>query len=126
MSYAGSAYGFNAGNAYGFYQPKSEVSEDADRQRSLLVYRQSPEYEREMYERGLQQSEQQRRQYDSETARQSQDRKYGVLSGLISKMGNGPSNGGYDGFGGGGLQILSSKKIGGRPQSGFGKRPMGG
>lgn len=126
MSYAGSAYGGNAGSFYAPYQSQSEVSDDVARQRAQAIYRQSPEYDREMYERGIQQSEQQRRQYDSETARQSQDRKYGVLSGLISKIGNGPSYGGYDGFGGGGMQILSSKRIGGPQQSGFGKRPMGG
>lgn len=125
MSYAGSAGWGNAGNAYEPYQrPMGQAEADLNALRAKSAYYNSVEGDREMYERGLQQSEQQRRQYDSETARQSQDRKYGVLGGLISKMGNGPSYGGYDGFGGGGLRILSSKKIGGRPQSG--QRPMGG
>ena len=45
---------------------------------------------REMYERGLQGQEQQRRQYDSETARQMGAKKYDVLSGLLGgKMGGG-------------------------------------
>jgi hypothetical protein len=47
---------------------------------------------REMYERGMQTQEQQRRQYDSETARQMSDKKYDVLSGLLNgKMGGSPN-----------------------------------
>lgn len=51
------------------------------------AYMGSPEYEREQFERGLQSQEQQRRAYDSETARQGQQQKYGVLGGLIGRMG---------------------------------------
>lgn len=42
---------------------------------------------REAHERSLQMAEQQRRQYDSETARESQKQKYGVLGGLLGGMG---------------------------------------
>lgn len=108
-------------------QPYGQTQALADADMAMFNYKnRSIEGDREMYERSLQQAEQQRRQYDSETARQSQDRKYGVLSGLISKIGGGPSYGGYDGFGGGGLRVLSSKRIGGPQPSAFGKRPMGG
>lgn len=44
---------------------------------------------REMYERGLQQQEQQRRAYDSETARRMGEQKNSVLSGLIGQIGQG-------------------------------------
>ena len=47
------------------------------------AYLASPERDREMFERGLQSQEQQRRAYDSETARQSQQQKYGILGGLL-------------------------------------------
>lgn len=59
-------------------------------------YAANPESQREAHERLLQQQEQQRRQYDSETQRMGQDKKYGVLSGLIGKMGGrGYGMGGY-------------------------------
>jgi hypothetical protein len=47
---------------------------------------------REAHERGLQMQEQQRRLFDSETARQLGEKKYGVLSGLLGgAMGSTPS-----------------------------------
>jgi hypothetical protein len=61
--------------------PPSEIDEQLARQRQMVAYRQTPEYEREMHERGLQLKEQQRRQYDSETQRQ----RYGVLQGLTNR-----------------------------------------
>jgi hypothetical protein len=92
--YAGSAYGFNSGGssrqeAYN-YNP---VTEQLARNQQMQAYQQSPDYQREMYERGLQQQEQQRRMYDSQTARQSQERKYGVLDGLMKKIGQGDGAG---------------------------------
>lgn len=81
----------------------SYVNQNVNRYYANLAYKQSPDYEREMFERGLQQQEQSRRQFDSETARQGQERKYGVLSGLLGKSGgmSGGGMGGYGGFGGG-------------------------
>lgn len=94
MSYAGSAYGFNMG---GYNPQPATMGNDVDmrvaRARQLNAYRESPDYEREMHERGLQAQEQQRRQYDSETQRQSQERKYSLLSGL-----RGQAFGGLGGF----------------------------
>jgi hypothetical protein len=90
MAYAGSFSGFNHSVSapqagYGY----NEVSEQLARNKQMQAYKQSPDYEREMYERGLQQQESQRRMYDSQTARQSQERKYGVLDGLMKKIGQG-------------------------------------
>lgn len=48
---------------------------------------------RERHEQGLQSSEQNRRQYDSETARMMGMKKVGVLGGLLS--GRMPTNGNY-------------------------------
>lgn len=58
----------------------------AQRQRQMMT----PEHEREQFERGLLSQEQQRRQYDSETARESakmQGQKYGILGGLLKNIG---------------------------------------
>lgn len=58
----------------------------AQRHRSMMT----PEYEREQFERGLLSQEQQRRQYDSETARESakmQGQKYNILGGLLKNIG---------------------------------------
>jgi hypothetical protein len=41
------------------------------------------EYDQQEHEKNLQAQEQQRRQYDSETARMGQDKKYGLLGGLL-------------------------------------------
>lgn len=41
------------------------------------------QWDQQEHEKGLQQQEQQRRQYDSETARMGQQQKYGVLSHLL-------------------------------------------
>lgn len=62
---------------------------NAQRQR----YAFSPDIEREQHERSMQQQEQNRRQYDSDTARMGQEKKYGVLQGLVKNMG-----GGYGGY----------------------------
>jgi hypothetical protein len=40
-------------------------------------------YDQQEHEKGLQAQEQARRQYDSETARMGQEKKYGVLSSLL-------------------------------------------
>jgi hypothetical protein len=40
-------------------------------------------YDQQEHEKGLQQQEQQRRSYDSETARMGQEQKYGVLGQLL-------------------------------------------
>lgn len=51
----------------------------------------NPDHQREQFERGLMQGEQQRRQYDSETARQAaqmQGQKYSVLGGLMGRLGS--------------------------------------
>lgn len=111
MSYAGSAFGGNYGNArpQPFYGGDNPVNAQLARTQQMQAYRQSPEHEREMYERGLQQQEMKRREYDSQTARDAQKQKYGVLSGLVQKIG-GDASGGY----GGGMTTLFSKKIGGK------------
>lgn len=81
MSYAGF---FQTGSSYQPYQqPYSSVQADIDRQDAMRAYRGSVDGEREMYERGMAQEEQRRRQYDSETQRMGQDKKYGVLSSLL-------------------------------------------
>lgn len=41
------------------------------------------DYDQQEHEKGLQAQEQQRRQYDSETARMGQEKKYGLLGGLL-------------------------------------------
>lgn len=111
MAYAGSAYGYNAGASYA--QPATTgynpVNEQLARTQQMQAYRQSPEYEREMYERGLQQQEMKRRENADKMAGEAQQQKYGVLSGLVQKMG-GDNFGGY----GGGMTTLFSKKIGGK------------
>lgn len=101
---------------YDIMDSGQQAQADAQRAAQMRAYQQSVEGQREMYERSLQQQEQQRRMYDSETARKSQDQKYGVLGGLLSKMGGGPSYGGYGGMGG--MHVFSSKRIGGKPQAG--------
>ena len=45
------------------------------------------QFDQQEHEKGLQMAEQQRRQYDSETARQMGQQKMGVLSGLLGGMG---------------------------------------
>lgn len=111
MSYAGSAFGGNYGNArpQPFYGGDNPVNEQLARTQQMQAYRQSPEYEREMYERGLQQQEMKRRENADKMAGEAQKQKYGVLSGLVQKMG-GDNFGGY----GGGMTTLFSKKIGGK------------
>lgn len=86
MAYGSFAPG-GAGGAYSAPAPDPNAYGWAMRDQRR-AYMSSPEYEREQFERGLQSQEQQRRQYDSETARHSQQQKYGVLGGLIGKMGS--------------------------------------
>ena len=83
--------------AGGFGGPDDDVTRALARRRKMEDYAATPDYAREMHERGLQMQEQQRRQYDSETARIGQDKKYSVLSGLMSRMGGGMGSpgGGY-------------------------------
>jgi hypothetical protein len=45
------------------------------------------QFDQQEHEKGLQAAEQQRRAYDSETARQMGQQKMGVLSGLVSGLG---------------------------------------
>lgn len=90
MAYTGLAYGGNAGvSPPGETRTRQPYEDHWANIRARSDYYESPEGQREMYERSLQQQEQQRRMYDSQTARQSQERKYGVLDGLIKKMGQG-------------------------------------
>lgn len=90
MAYTGLAYGGNAGVSppSAAYNP-DHLEDHWAKIRARSDYYESPEGQREMYERSLQQQEQQRRMYDSQTARQAQERKYGVLAGLVSGMGSG-------------------------------------
>ena len=78
------------GYGQGAYAPQaSTFGNDVDLQlaqkRQMQSYRQSPDYEREMHERSLQMQEQQRRKFDSDTARQAQERRYSVLDGLTRR-----------------------------------------
>jgi hypothetical protein len=99
MAYTGLAYGGNAGvSPPGETRTRQPYEDHWANIRARSDYYESPEGQREMYERSLQQQEQQRRMYDSQTARQSQERKYGVLSGLVSGMGGG-FGGGMQPFG---------------------------
>jgi hypothetical protein len=121
VSYAGMQYGANqfyGGPQYTYGSAQAE----ADRQAQLRAYGQSVEGQREAYERSLQQGEQQRRMYDSETARQSQERKYGVLDGLVKQWGGGDMTGGmYDG-----LPSLRRIPMGStQKKQGFGGKPSG-
>lgn len=50
---------------------------------NAMLYGMTPDGMQQNHERTLQQQEQQRRMYDSETARQSQQQKFGVLGGLL-------------------------------------------
>lgn len=87
----------------------------AQRQRHMMT----PEYEREQFERGLLTQEQQRRQYDSETARETakmQGQKYGILGGLLKNIGRPVL--GATAFGGYSPTGLRSRVSGGT--SGFG------
>lgn len=65
-----------------------------------LNHKSSADYEREMHERGLQKAEQARRQYDSETQRQGQQQKFGVLGGLLRGANSGPYGQGMQSLGG--------------------------
>lgn len=103
MSYAGLAGGGNAGN-YNWYGPAagppSMGDVNASRYHANMAYRQSPDYEREMHERGLQNAEQQRRQYDSETQRLDRQQKSGLLGGLLRGSNAGPYGQGMQSMGG--------------------------
>lgn len=82
MSYAGF---FQTGSSYQPSQrPYSSVQADIDRQDAMRAYRGSVDGDREAYERRMAETEQQRRQFDSETQREGQQMKYGVLSSLLS------------------------------------------
>lgn len=50
---------------------------------NTLLYGMTPEGTQQSHERALQQQEQQRRAYDSETQRMGQQQKYGLLGGLL-------------------------------------------
>lgn len=99
--------------------PKDAATLQQERLSALQAYRESVEGEREMYERGLQQDEQKRRQYDSETQRS----KYGLLSNLLK----GAFGGGGYGSGPSGSVTKSvrfvSRPFATRPPIG---RPLGG
>lgn len=81
------AYGNAYGGGYGDMNLRAPAVDSKDLDNVAIEQRRgymfSPEYEREQFERGLQQQEQQRRMYDSETQRQ----KFGVLRGLLGGMG---------------------------------------
>lgn len=102
MAYAGMAYGYGSGS----YAPQratmgNSVDQQMARNNQMQAHRQSADYEREMYERGLQMQEQRRRMYDSETARQAQDKRFSVLDGLTKRAFGGSSG---PGGAGGGMQ----------------------
>lgn len=79
----------NPYSKYG-YSPTGDVrammhsGNDAMRQQGEnLAFSYGREYDQQEHEKQLQAQEQQRRQYDSETARMGQDKKYGLLGGLL-------------------------------------------
>lgn len=56
----------------------------SDRERGQnMAYMHGRQFDQEEHEKNLQRQEQQRRMYDSETARQSQQQKFGLLGGLL-------------------------------------------
>jgi len=63
---------------------KNQWMANAQAQAGAAGYMQSAQ--RENFERGLLQQEQQRRAYDSMTQRQGQNQRYGVLAGLFRRM----------------------------------------
>jgi len=76
------------------YQPVGDVAQrllstnDAEHRRGENeAFAYGRQFDQQEHEKGLQSAEQQRRAYDSETARQLGHEKMGVLSGLISGMG---------------------------------------
>lgn len=87
------AYGNAFGGGYGDVNQAS-ARPDFDQPPAWQTYwanQANPDYQREQFERGLMQGEQQRRAYDSDTNR----RKYGILSGLFGRLGGGATGGGY-------------------------------
>lgn len=98
MSYAGLAYGHNAGS-YGAQPATNPGSDEFYNSVAALRRDQQSDFAREMHERSLQMQEQQRRMYDSQTARQAQDKKFSVLDGLTRRAFGGGGGFSIDGRG---------------------------
>ena len=76
-----SQYGYNPTGSTG---RMLKSTNDAEREQGEnLAFGYGREYDQQEHEKRLQAQEQQRRQYDSETARQGQEKKYGLLGGLL-------------------------------------------
>lgn len=72
------------------YQPSGDVrslldsnNDDMRRQGENAAFAYGREYDQQEHEKNLQAQEQQRRQYDSETARIGNQQKYGLLGNLL-------------------------------------------
>jgi len=83
----------NAYSQYG-YQPFGDTkamlesnNDNLRRQGENAAGAYGRQFDQQEHEKGLQMAEQQRRQFDSETARQMGQQKMGVLSGLLGNMG---------------------------------------
>jgi len=77
----------NQWSQYG-YQPTGDVAAmlqnaNTNQQGQNAAYAYGRQYDQEEHEKALQQQEQQRRQYDSETTRMGQTQKFNVLGNLL-------------------------------------------
>jgi uncharacterized membrane protein len=110
MSYA---YGYNDGEHYTTAIPKQQAAQQAAMANAYA--QQNYDRQGEDLQRGILQQEQQRRAYDSETARRAQDQKNQMMGGILSGlMGGGRLGGGF----GGGFGSFQTRSYGGRPGSG--------
>ena len=89
------AYGYSGGEDESTLRQKRDAYAQ-QQAASANAYRQQ-EIGRENHERSLQSQEQQRRQYDSASAREGQQQKWGVLGGLLKGLGNNSGMSGYSG-----------------------------